>query len=241
MRAFLVFCLALFVELSAIAYDASVITVDDLKVLKDFDKNYYALRKATAKRQSIGEVVRWCWSNMRYSTNIGSFDAGAYTEVQQQTYYAPASSVQGVYATYRPSDQSTIKISRDTLGRTRIDALLNMGIFDNADVQRYAQQTTIDKTTIAALVGEIAALRNELALSNVASQASQLEEVRLKARSKTGVIAEDLRIEHLSKLTETQKLISQKEALYEAKLMQLEIYIQGDKLESFYKMIDDKL
>ncbi len=235
------FVVALLWEATAMAYDPALITKDDLDVLRNFDKRYYAVRKSSAKRQSVGELIGWCYANMRYRSNAGAFDVNAYTDIQQETYYAPASAVRGIGFTYRPNDLSQIKVSKDNLGRTRIDALVNLSILDNSEAKREDEKTMKDKQSIASLVADIAALRSELSLLDVELEAHQLEEVRLKARSKSGVIAEDERLKHLSGSTDLFKQISKKEVEYEAKIAQLELYIQGDKLETLNKLIDEKL
>ena len=115
--------------------------------------------------------------------------------------------------------------------------MANLGIFDNAEAQREDEKIRKDKLAIALLVGEVAALRSELIHLDADAEAHHLEELRLKARSKTGVIAEDIRLEHLSKNTEKQIQISKKEAEYESKIMALETYVRGDKIDEFYNKL----
>ncbi len=59
--------LALIWESVALAYDPAVITADDLKVLKEFDKRYYSSRHVALKKADIALFTRWVWENMRMS------------------------------------------------------------------------------------------------------------------------------------------------------------------------------
>ncbi len=228
---------ALLWEATAIAYDPAAITSDDLKILKEFDRKYYELRRQTAKKADITNFTRWCWENMRLVSLAGQFDIGIYTEKQEETDVYESAQISGVYGTYHPTENTSVKLSRNTAGKTRLDLMANLGIFDASEAKREDEKIRKDKLAIAVLVGEIASLRSELILLDVDADAHHLEELRLKARSKSGVIAEDIRLDHLSKTSEKHVQIAKKEADYESKIMQLETYIRGDRLDLFYTQL----